>query len=317
MVGTHPAFSPAGRIVGVTRSAYERDCRWYVGGDVGRIRYFMVPRSNGILATPNIFWPWEQEGKDWTNETGTGEISSDVPQWRNGRDVKPTRRLYPVTGTNADYRGLSPVPLVVPRRCADRPAADVLPGLGVSFRVGRVDIRTRTKKTRIEFKFRLRSEGSGRPLRTNGGPLRVGLSATGSGFPLQSGFGLCFGFSSDVSTGISNACASFVAAPLPSMMNLTFAHSPGTLYFEDCTVTYDPVFGNWYGVSWLNVDPGHSSGFQMQLLCQTTYWELRAVNGLSIISWTSAINPGSNPWILSIAAAPGFDYQATATVDFP
>jgi hypothetical protein len=80
-----------------------------VGGPVARIRYYFVPPTNKLLLGPNKFFGASQEGSDWTNFSGTGEIAGAVRTWYVGHDAVPGRDgSHPDSKRSSDFPGKTP-----------------------------------------------------------------------------------------------------------------------------------------------------------------------------------------------------------------
>lgn len=103
-----PLFTPCGAAVGVVRSCYQRACRWYRNGPVGRIRYYFVPESNPVLWHRTVFWPYSQD-LAIENDGPPGEQTPAARRWDRG-DREPLHDGTHPTGTAADFAGESDVP---------------------------------------------------------------------------------------------------------------------------------------------------------------------------------------------------------------
>jgi len=112
MVGDRPGFSPCGAIVGMARSSYSAPCRWYVGGPLGRIRYYRVPITNRVLDGQNAFWPATELLSDFSNVDGTGEIAGTARRWERGTNFRPDLVGEHPEGSRADFAGESVLPAV-------------------------------------------------------------------------------------------------------------------------------------------------------------------------------------------------------------
>lgn len=111
--------------MGVARSAYSTLCRWYVGGPVGRIRYYFVPPTNRVYYGTNVFWPSTELLSDFSNVDGPGEIKAAPRAWERGSNLRPDLVGDHVAGTADDFAGLTPVPVIQP----SAPACTETPGL--------------------------------------------------------------------------------------------------------------------------------------------------------------------------------------------
>lgn len=106
-----------------------QDCRWYVGGPLGKIRYYRVPSTNRLYLGPNAFDPnqhWEES--DLGGDDGScGPVFNSFWKYDKGRNFRPDFTGEHIAGTEADFAGLTPLPAVVlPPDCLDRPPFGVL-----------------------------------------------------------------------------------------------------------------------------------------------------------------------------------------------
>jgi microcystin-dependent protein len=115
-VGSRPGFSPCGARTGAARSVYTTDCRWYVGGPVGQIRYYFVPASNAQLLGWSPFSPATELLSDLPDhdDGGTGEVGGAVRTYYRGTNTRPDLDGSHPVGTAQEFAGDAPVPTVAP-----------------------------------------------------------------------------------------------------------------------------------------------------------------------------------------------------------
>jgi hypothetical protein len=103
--------------VGFVRSAYERSCRWYVDGPVGRISYYFVPPTNKYLKGVMKFFPYSQYEPDLYNVDDPGEITTSPRFYSKGNNPNPLNLGDSPCGDVSDFAGESLTPAAARRTC--------------------------------------------------------------------------------------------------------------------------------------------------------------------------------------------------------